>query len=357
MIDDYLNQKIAVMKARFRKPNYCVKVLPGYNYDWDAIKIDLINAGIHFTQSLMKADALLVSTQAGKLEKREIRLAKVLGIPVVGWQHGAAGFYELPWMRHVEYEDVDVHFVYGRMVKERYDETARNLFPDDTTKFVVVGSARLDRMKEELRQGLGRNCTYITRQKYEGGVPEAEPSLNIQDVNMQLPAVQSAIVWSTARYEKYQMIVRAQGSRGKKEVESAVLGNKDIKMKNIRVINYLNERMPSTINKSRFLIYDHVSTGLLEGLLSNRQIFVYGGWCWHFDKIAMRLLERRAFVESDIKNLLSKISGYITTEQNPAAKLVEGIDVTNNEFLAAYGTTGNSAETAVNELLKVLGGS
>lgn len=295
--------------------------------------------------------ALLFSARMQPSGNAVIRAARDAGIPVIGWQHGAAGYCYHPMMAYIEFFDTDYHLVFGEGVADNYRKALDQLGADHTVGFIPVGSASLDAFSKRIRSCSNRNqckmVLYVTT-KFLNNRYYFSDRIRFSVYDEVLWDIQRNVLGLASRHPDIRFIVKLHPSAEQEPLVRQYAAGQGIQ--NVTFIE--NERsVEGLIEDADIIIFDLNSTGLLQALCTGKPVFVFTGLDNH-DGDAIRLLMKRAFVFNRQDEFIGAVDVFLS------GNLSAGIpDNNNTDFLSAYGTylnNGMSGERAASFVRDVM---
>lgn len=283
-----------------------------------------------------KPCAVLCSTKSNFAEHILPHIAQKDGIPVISWQHGAAGFFKYPLLKYIEIDDSNMYLVWGSGVKEEVEREFHGL----RCKILPVGSFFLQNEYTYRSDKKTNRILYVTTNYFHNSLYVGYAH-NIQDIEF----------WETQKE-----IINVLGSFSCDTVLKLHPGYyqhthfaeyvKDKQYNHIKIVK--NEpAFPFLLHNSDIIIIDFPSTTLLQAIASRKTVFVLLKHLTLTAK-AQQLLKKRAFCSENLEEFLEMIVAYLNRknlEQKP--------DVNNSEFLEEYGIafkTGDVSERVTNIL-------
>ncbi len=301
-----------------------------------------------------KIHCLLHSVRDLAIGHAIVQAAHDAGIPVVSWQHGGAGYYYHPIMPFIEFINSDWHFVFGKRVAESYRTTSESVGLEKIPIFVPVGSSSLDLFyrngkKSAIKQA-NKPVVYITS-SYLRSIYLISTLTEPLDWDEHLWDVQKQIINLAEKNPDKEFVIKLHPLHKNKEPPLSYVTDHGIK--NVKIItSEMTVRELTDI--ADFVIFDIISTGILQVLTSDLPVFVYTGLdvC---DEETVLQLKKRAYVNDNIENFTANIDEYIKTKQ----VMHSSVDCLNGDFLVEYGTdihTNNSAGRAIAKLKEIISG-
>jgi hypothetical protein len=291
-----------------------------------------------------KIRCLLHSTRNCALGHCIIQASRDENIPVVSWQHGGAGYSYNPMMPFIEFINSDWHFVFGEDVAENYRMTSQRIGLQKTPIFVSVGSSTLDNYWKTKKAFPPKKETaaivYVTTYYLRNNFiisPPYDPS----HWDETLWFIQKQFMDIAKKFPEREFIIKLHSLHKDKEPLKSYAN--DNNLENLTIIT--SERtIMELCDIAEVIIFDMISTGILQVLTSDVPVFAYTG-LHEFDEDTVTQLKKRAYVYASPKEFTADIQKYLTDKT-----LVSGsADSKNREFLLRFGTdllTHNSAKKA-----------
>ncbi len=121
------------------------------------------------------AGALLCGTKSRYVDHVQAHVARSSGIPVISWQHGAAGYFPWQMEEHIEFSGTDLHLCFGEGVREAFGEIASRKYG---CGMVPVGSYELERISQKGEDTPREyDVLYATTNYYRNNLYVSGPSL------------------------------------------------------------------------------------------------------------------------------------------------------------------------------------
>ncbi|MDD1690315.1 MAG: hypothetical protein LUQ66_06600 [Methanoregula sp.] len=274
-------------------------------------------------------------------------------IPVVSWQHGGAGYSYHPLMSFIEFVNSDWHFVFGEGVATSYLSTSKCIGLKKIPRFVPVGSSSLDifdrnKRKTAIKPDNGPVVYITTAYLRNIYMNSGKDDLGVFDEH--LWDIQQHILNLAKNNPDKEFIIKLHPTHIDKEpLNGFVIDH------NIRNVKLITSEM--TIREltdiAGIMIFDLISTGILQVLTSELPVFVYPG-LYKVDPDPLMQLMKRAYVSYDKNRFVAMIQQFIDVH---SVDSFDSVDVKNTDFLIRYGTDPvhhNSAVEAVTALKKIL---
>ena len=159
-------------------------------------------------------------------------------------------------------------------------------------------------------------------------------------IDFQVYYSQMKIVQFLANYSSNSVMKIALGNKFR-DYFHASFGN------NIKIID--NIPFTEIISKGKAFIFDTPSTALLEGLCTNKPVFILTQFL-KLSEEAEKTLKKRAICCSSIEDLIDKLAEYNESGKYDA-------ELSNQEYLSSFGTfrkDGNSVNRSVKIVKKVI---
>jgi hypothetical protein len=300
----------------------------------------------------MKIHCLLLSTRERATGYAIIQVSRDLKIPVVSWQHGGGGYAYWPMIPFIEFMNSDWHFVFSEKVAKNYLITSDMVGLKKNPVFFPVGSSSLDylcRKKKKSKEKSGKKpIVYITTAYHQNIFMISSPFEPL-DLDEHLWAIQKRMMDLAKAFPNKEFIIKLHPSHIDKEPLKTYAH--DHRIKNLQIIcSEISVQKLTDI--ADMVIFDHITTGILQVLTSSVPVFAYTG-LYSLNTDSDLQLKKRAFVYENPDDLIKKVEEYIRTG-NVAGTTV---DTSNNDFLIAHGTdinTQNSAKRAVAKIKELV---
>jgi hypothetical protein len=299
-----------------------------------------------------KIRCLLISVRERAIGHVIVQAAHDERIPVISWQHGGAGYCYHPMMPFIEFINSDWHFVFGEEIAESYRSTSERIGLEKIPIFVPVGSSSLDYFrkceKKSLISQADRPIVYVTTNYLKNVYFISQPS-DPADWDQHLWAIQRQILNLAKENPEKQFIIKLHSSHKDKEPISDYI--KDHEIKNIEIITS-EQTLRELADRADIMIFDLISTGILQVLTSDLPIFVHTG-LHAIEPNTIRQLQKRAYVYDDTEDFTAGIGEYFKAKKG----LKCSADCSDENFLLGYGTdihTCTSAERGVKKLKEIL---
>jgi len=299
-----------------------------------------------------KIHCLLHSVRSHAIGHAIVQAAHDAGIPVVSWQHGGAGYCYHPLMPFIEFINSDLHFVFGEGVAGSYRSTSERIGLKKIPIFVPVGSSSLDTFhrngkKSAIKQA-NKPVVYISTY-YMGNIYIISHKQDPFDWDKQIWDIQKQIINLAKKNPDKEFIIKLHPVHKNKEPPLSYVTDHGIK--NVKIITS-EMTIRELTDIADVVIFDLISTGILQVLTSNLPVFVYTG-LHEIDVDTILQLKKRAYVYENSGELIRALDEYIRTR-----KVTDyTIDTTDSDFMIRYGTDINnyrSAERAVKKLNEIL---
>jgi hypothetical protein len=298
-----------------------------------------------------KIRCLLLSIRDRAIGHAIVQAARDAGIPVVSWQHGGWGYCDAPMALFVEFINSDYHFVFGNGVAESGCKNAVKFDYQQVPVFVPVGSSSLDNFwKGSKKTSITayKPIVYITTHYIQNIYLISHPFDPI-GWNEHLWSIQKRVMDLAREVPQREFIIKLHPLHNDKEPLISYV--KDHQISNVTLINSeVSVRKLTDI--ADIIIFDLISTGILQVLTSDNPVFVYSG-LHVIDPEPILTLKKRAYVSQNPEEFIYYIKEYIRSRKVNDYP----IDTTNSEFLMRYGTdihTHHSAGNAVAKLNEIL---
>ena len=281
-----------------------------------------------------------------------IQAARDEGVCVVSWQHGGAGYCYHPMMLFIECINSDWHFVFGDGAAESYRGTAEKFGLNHIPVFFPAGSSSLDNFCISLKKSLvpteDKRIVFISTNYLPNNYFVSQPC-DLSVWNEQIWLLQKQFMDLAITHPEKRFIIKLHPFHKDQEPLKSYVEDKGIA--NLQIITS-ETGIRDLIDTADFIIFDLISTGILQVLTSDLPVFVYSG-LHTIDPEPVRLLKKRAYVYDESSELIRKIDGYIRTRGVED----QTVDTRNHEFLKRYGTdilSHNSAKRATAKIEEIL---
>jgi len=302
-----------------------------------------------------KIRCLLHSVRERAIGHAIVQAAHDEGIPVVSWQHGGAGYCYHPMMPFIEFINSDWHFVFGEGVAQSYRSTSENAGLEKIPIFVSVGSSSLDtfhrKEKKSIENPAKKTVVYIST-SYLRNVYTISQPFDPADWDEHLWFIQKQILDLAKRNPEKEFIIKLHPVHKNKEPLLSYVT--DCGIKNVKIISS-EMTVRELTDIADVMIFDLISTGILQVLTSNLPIFVYAG-LHSIDSNPLSELKKRAFVYNNIQEFKENIQNFLNGKQDS----INPVNSLNTDFLKKYGTDikiHNSAGKAITKLKEIISGN
>lgn len=341
-----LTQKKSFQPSFWSEPDIKLPLEKIFKYFWLNILPSFfsiyINSQINLTRN--KTDIIAMSVASSVIDIAIIMAARSLNIPIVFYQHGASMgelFYDAVW----DLDDLyfgDHLMLYG---EGNVDYVVSHLHEANKKTYTVVGSIRLDSMYRKSKK-LQKNNTsdrlcvlYVTdalgglrrlsRSRVYKSVQGFETRQRVAELFNKYPQV----IW------KYKTFL----SYGRDPSPEMI----NYHCPSVKITS--GESLEDLLPEANILIFECPSTGLLEGMLTDKPIIVYADHdVWRLTSDALFLLRKRALVAETSEDFIQAIQAGLDGNWGEC-------DFRNQEYVKHYGTflnDGKSAERAANSIAK-----
>lgn len=296
--------------------------------------------------------AVLLSVRESAVGHALVQAAHDCGIPVVSWQHGGAGYCYHPLMPFIESIGSDIHLVFGESVARVYRETERRQKTLRSPEFVAVGSSSLDRLRcadtlrppkpDRKKVVLYVTTSYLHNQYTISAV--RDPTVYDEE----LWAVQKAVIDLARAHPEHAFIVKLHPAHASGEPLKGYAER--YRIRNVQFV-IQSPTLPELLKKADLLLFDLVSTGILQALQTDLPLFLYRGLSAVDDDL-LSSLRKRASISDTVEEYSGIVHRYLSGE--PPDPAVNARDTT---FITEFGTCrgdGLSAERAVEVLLRAV---
>ena len=299
-----------------------------------------------------KIRCLLHSTRERAIGHAIVQAAHDAGIPVVSWQHGGAGYCYHPMMPYIEFINSDWHFVFGEGVAQNYRSTSKKAELEKIPVFVSVGSSSLDTFhgneKKSIKNRAKKTLVYIST-SYLRNVYTISQPFDPVDWDEHLWLIQKQMIDLAERNPEKEFIIKLHPVHKNKDPLLSYVTDHGIK--NVKIISS-EMTIRELTDIADIMIFDLISTGILQILTSDLPIFVYTG-LHSIDSDPLSELKKRAFVYSNIQEFKENIQNFLNGKQVS----INTVNSLNTDFLKKYGTDikiHNSAGTAIIKLREII---
>lgn len=274
---------------------------------------------------------LLLSSRSTEIAKTIVHTSRELHIPVISWQHGGTGYGYDPMMYHDEIFGSDVHFVFGNCVADQYKKICRQ-YPKESCAIIPIGSSSLDNLKIPLRS-IQKPTTILLITSYYHKNDHNVIYLNRSSPNEALWEIHESFLNLAKRHPECAFIIKLHPlSRSREPLEGFVTDNQ---IANVQLI--VDEKSVSELlYESDIIFLDTISTGILQALTTDKEIFVYTG-IYMIEKQAIECLKKRAYISETPEEFFYQLDNFLIHGK----ELNATIDVCNTDFLRCYGTYKN----------------
>lgn len=299
-----------------------------------------------------KIRCLLYSVHISAIGHTIIQAGHDEGIPVISWQHGGAGYCSHPMMPFIEFVNSDWHFVFGEGVAKSYRSTSDIVGLKKTPVFVPVGSSSLDwfQMKERRtdKEPAKKPVVYISTAYLRNFFIMSQP-FDPVDWDEHLWDLQKQILNLAKRNPDKEFIIKLHSVN--KNMAPLLNYKNDNNIKNVNII--ISEKtVRELVDIADAVIFDSISTGILQVLTSKVPVFVFTG-LHEIDEETILPLKKCAYVYKKTGDLMTALNEYIHTR-----KVTDyPVDIHNHDFIIWYGTEPGkyrSAESAIKKLNEIL---
>lgn len=291
-----------------------------------------------------RVGAVLLSVRESAVGHALVRAAHDCEIPVISWQHGGAGYCYHPLMPFIESVDSDIHLVFGDSVAKAYRETDRRLKISRPPEIVAVGSSSLDRLdpRPALRSRRSSGCktilyvttAYLHNQYTISAV--RDPTV----FDEELWSVQKAVIDLARAHPDHAFIVKLHPGHTSREPLKRYIEHHRIR--NVRLV-VRSPSLPVLLKETDLLLFDLISTGILQALQTDLPVFLYSGLSC-VDEDTLLPLKQRVSIYETVKEYSGAINRYLSGEPDDPS-----VNVLDETFMIGFGTCrgdGRSAERA-----------
>jgi hypothetical protein len=274
-------------------------------------------------------------------------------IPAVSWQHGGAGYCDHPIMPFIEFINSDWHFVFGPAVGKSYRQISEKIGLGKIPVFIPTGSSSLEYFRASAKKMPVRPenppVVYITTHFLNNLCPISQPC-DPSAWNESIWDMQKQFMACAKRHPGRQFILKLHPIQTDREPHKSYL--KENGIGNVELITAERSTRELT-DIADILVFDLVSTGILQVLTSDRPVFIYSG-LYRIDEEVIRSLQKRTCVADNPEELIRAIEEYLRSGQVPGRQVVPA----STEFVTRYGTGVHdlpSGQVAATELRKIIG--
>lgn len=323
--------------------------------------IEECNAGYIFVQKYMRdhdIECLLISVHPTALDNTIVRATRNMHIPVISWQHGGAGYTYLPIMTHIEFAGSDLHLVFGDGVTRSYEETCQKYTRVLCPPFCPVGSASVDRLliqnirvaKKKAARSHKKNKILFVTTAYLQNYLGVYNRQNQRSWDEHVWSVQKEILKLSSAFPYYEFTIKLHLTHQSRQ--PLQMFSDDHAIKNVRFIT-LEKSLSSLINESDILIFDLISTGILEALTTTKDLYIYSGVS-PVDEYPLTLLKKRAYVTDVLDDFIRQLTTCLHEDVTS-----DSIDNQNTEFIEQFGVykmdhnCNNRASEEVRKIMQI----
>ncbi|MFA4823700.1 MAG: hypothetical protein WC593_00930 [Methanoregula sp.] len=324
--------------------------------------IEECNAGYFFVQKYIhdhQIQCLLISVHPTALDNTVVRATRDMHIPVISWQHGGAGYTYLPIMPHIEFAGSDLHLVFGDGVARSYEDTCKKYARASCPPFRPVGSASVDRWliqnmkaaKKTITRSPKKNRVLFVTTSYLQNYLGVYTRQNQRSWDEHIWSVQKELLILSSAFPDYEFTIKLHPSHRSKQPLRMFSEDHDIK--NVRLITH-EKPLSDLIDESDILIFDLISTGILEALATTKDLYVYSGVS-PVDEYPLYLLKKRAYVTDVLDDFIQHLATRLRDDDVTSDR----IDNQNTEFLEQFGVykmdhnCNNRASEEVRKILQI----
>ncbi len=284
--------------------------------------------------------AVLLSTRDTPKGGHVIRAARDMNVPVISWQHGGAGYFDLPLQMFSELKGSDVHLVFGEGVKNMFEQTCKNHPRYTPPAIIPAGSSSLDIMNvpsKKKRSNARLNVVYIST-VYHNNMFYYPFRTNGGDFDESLWNFQRRMLDLAKHFPDCDFTIKLYPSHISKEpLQSYSI---DHECTNVKLV-VREKTVAELIGEANILVFDIITTAILQALTTEKEIFVFTG-IYQPDNDALDLLKKRAHAFADGEECIRALIKYL--KRSP---LDDDVDSTNTEFLQYDGTYLNDGKSAL----------
>ncbi|HVN73480.1 MAG TPA: hypothetical protein VMT44_02665 [Methanoregula sp.] len=279
---------------------------------------------------------LLLSSRDTPKGGHVVRAAREQHIPVISWQHGGAGYFDLPIQMYSELKGSDLHLVFGDGVKRTFEGTCRNHPQFPAPEITSAGSASLDAMAIPGKTPDGRPHVVYISTVYHNNMYYYPFRTAGGDFDESLWAFQRQVLGLAKRRPECDFTVKLYPSHESREPLRSWCA--DHACDNVRLV-VREQTVADLLAAADVLVFDIVTTAILQALRTDRKIVAYTG-IYRPEDDAVALLQRRAYASPDPGSCIAALEGYL--DDRP----LSGVDTSDDAFLRCYGTFQNDGKSA-----------
>ncbi len=296
--------------------------------------------------------AVLLSVRESAIGHALVQAAHDCNIPVISWQHGGAGYCYHPLMPFIESIGSDIHLTFGDSVTANYLETYKRMNFPRPPQIVAVGSSSLDQLRyvknlhlpkqSERKAILYVTTSYLHNQYAISSVHDPTAYDEI------LWSVQKAVLNLARAHPEHDFIVKLHPSHASQEPLKRYTEHHRIS--NVRFV-VQTPALPDLLQEADVLLFDLMSTGILQALQTDLPIFLYMGLST-VDTDTLRLLQRRVSTSDNVEEYASTLRRYLSGDTDGSTA-----NVRDTAFITEFGTLrgdGLSAERAAEVIRKAV---
>jgi hypothetical protein len=183
--------------------------------------------------------------------------------------------------------------------------------------------------KKTAVQPQNRPVVYITTHYLNNLCPISLPS-DLSSFNESLWNLQQQMMARAKRHPEKQFLIKLHPNHTDREPLKRYLADNGIG--NVELI-MTEMTIRELTDMADILVFDLISTGILQVLTSDRPVFVYSG-LFNFDDDVIRALKKRTCISDHPDTLIRAIEEYLRSGQVTDRK----IDCNDPEFVTRYGT-------------------
>jgi len=276
--------------------------------------------------------ALLLSTLPTPAGNAFIQAARDSGIPVISWQHGGAGYAYHPLMAHVEMAGSTLHLVFGEGARRSYLETCEQYRRFTCPDISAVGSSSLDALRRKRDQNRGRRKVVYVTTHYLENLFQVSMLFKRGEFDGEVWSFQRSVIDLAARHPGCEFVIKLHPVHRSRQPLLAYITDRGITSTRIVVDE---QSIMDLVQDADAVLFDLITTGILQVLTTEKEIFVYSGLI-AIDSDVEELLARRAHVSRDPMECIVSLERYLSGND-----IKDGADCRNTKFLRGFGTHRN----------------
>lgn len=296
--------------------------------------------------------AVLLSVRESAIGHALVQAAHDCDIPVISWQHGGAGYCYHPLMPFIESIGSNIHLTFGDSVAASYLETYSRMNFPRVPQIVAVGSSSLDQLRYVKshhlpKQSERKTILYVTT-SYLHNQYTISSVHDPTAYDEKLWSVQKTVLNLARAHPEHNFIVKLHPSHASQEPLKRY-----IEYHRISNVHFVVQTpsLPDLLQEADVLLFDLISTGILQALQTDLPIFLYTGLS-AVDTDTLCLLQRRVSTSDNVEEYASTLGGYLSGDINGSTA-----NIHDAAFITEFGTLrgdGLSAERAAEAIRKAI---